>query len=84
MKRWRNAAFITVGIMLLLAGFVAFMLPGIVKSHAVQRVEAATGRKLTIGGISINPFTWTIEVRDVRFSERGGGETGSRVEIEVE
>lgn len=51
------------------------MLPGIVKSQAVQRVGAATGRKLAIGGISINPFTWTIEVRDLRFSERGGGET---------
>ena len=75
MKRWKKAALITVGIVLLLAGFVAFVLPGIVKSQAVQRVEAATGRKLAIGGISINPFTWTIEVRDFRFSERGGGET---------
>lgn len=75
MKRWQKAALITVGIVLLLAGFVAFVLPGIVKSQAVQRVEAATGRKLAIGGISINPFTWTVVVRDFRFSERGGGKT---------
>jgi hypothetical protein len=75
MKRWKNAALITVGIVLLLAGFVAFVLPGIVKSQAVQRVEAATGRKLAIGGIAINPFVWTIELRDLCFSERGGGET---------
>ncbi|HLO24989.1 MAG TPA: DUF748 domain-containing protein, partial [Geobacteraceae bacterium] len=75
MKRWKKASLITAGIVLLLAGFVAFVLPGIVKSQTVQRVEAATGRKLAIGGISINPFTWTVVVRDFRFSERGGGET---------
>src|ERR1700693_1756203 len=75
MKRWRKAALITVGIVLLLAGFVAFVLPGIVKSQVVQRVEAATGRTLHIGGISINPFTWTVVIRDFRFSERGSGET---------
>jgi uncharacterized protein DUF748/AsmA-like protein len=75
MKRWKKTALITAGIVLLLAGFVAFVLPGIVKSRAEQRVEAATGRKLAIGVISINPFAWTIEARDLRFSERGGGET---------
>ena len=75
MKRWKIAAFFGAGIVLLVAGFTAFVLPGIVKSQAVQRVEAATGRKLAIGGISINPFTWTVVVRDFRFSEQGGGET---------
>jgi hypothetical protein len=75
MKRWKKAALIIAGIVLLLAGFVALVLPGIVKNQAVQRVEAATGRKLGIGGISINPFSWTVVVRDFRFSERGGGET---------
>ncbi|RII26316.1 MAG: flagellar motor protein MotB [Geobacter sp.] len=75
MKRWKKAALITSGIVLLLAGFVAFELPGIVKNQAVQKLETATGRKLAIGGISINPFAWTIEVRDFRFSEEGGGDT---------
>ena len=75
MKRWKKASLIIAGIVLLLAGFVAFMLPGVLKSQAVQRVEAATGRKLAIGGIAINPFTWTVVVRELRFSERGGGET---------
>ena len=75
MKRWKKASLITAGIVLLLAGLIAFVLPGIVKSQAVQRVEAATGRKLGIGGISINPFTWTVVVRDFRLSETGGGGT---------
>ena len=73
--RWKKTALIAVGIVLLLAGFVAFVLPGIINSQVVGRVEAATGRKLGIGGISINPFTWTVVVRDFRFSETGGGET---------
>jgi len=46
MKRWKKAVLITVGIVLLLTGFVAFFLPGIVKSQAVRRMEAAAGRKL--------------------------------------
>ena len=75
MKRCNKASLITVVIVLLMTSFVSFVLPGIVKSQAVLRVEAATGRKLGIGGISINPFTWTVVVRDFRFSERGGGET---------
>lgn len=75
MRRWQKAVLLTVGIVLLLVCFVAFALPGIVKSQAVKRVEAATGRKLAVGGISINPFVWTAEVRDLRLSERRGGET---------
>ena len=74
-KRWKKAALISIGILLSLAGFFAFVLPVIVKSQVVQRVEAATGRKLAIGGISINPFVWTIEAHDLSFSERGGGGT---------
>lgn len=75
MKRWKKTALITVGIVILLAGLVAFVLPGVVKSQAVQRVEAATGRKLAIGEVSINPLSWTLEVRALRLSERGGGDT---------
>ena len=72
MKRWHKAA-IGFGIFLvLLAGFTAFILPGIVKGRAIREVEAATGRKLAIGGIAINPFTWTAEVRGVRLTERDG------------
>ena len=74
MKRWKLASLFCLGSVLLLAGFVAFALPGILKSRAVQRVESATGRKLAIGGISINPFTLTVTVRDLRLSEPGGGE----------
>lgn len=71
--RGKKAALIFCGSMFLLAGFITLMLPGIVKNQAEQRIGAATGRTLAIGGISINPLTLTITIRDLRFSERGSG-----------
>lgn len=70
MKRWQKIVAVCVIVLVVTAGFVAFALPGIVKSQAMRKVEAATGRKLAIGDISINPFTWNVEIRDVRFTER--------------
>ncbi|WP_236685642.1 AsmA family protein [Geobacter pickeringii] len=70
MKRWQKVVAGCAAVLVLAAGFVAFALPGIVRSQAMRRVEAATGRTLAIGDISLNPFTWTAEVRDVRLTER--------------
>ena len=75
MTRWKRVTFICLGSLLLLAGLVAFLLPGVIKSQAVRRVEAATGRKLGIGALAINPFTLTVTVRDLRLTERGSTET---------
>jgi hypothetical protein len=75
MKRWKIVSLICLGSALLLAGFVALVLPGVVKDQTVRRVEAATGRKLAIGAVSLNPFTLTVTVHDFRLSERGSGET---------
>jgi len=38
-------------------------------------VEAATGRKLGIGTLSLNPFTLTVTLHDLRLTERGSAET---------
>ena len=35
-------------------------------------MEAATGRKLAVGALSIHPFTWQVEVKDLSLSEPGG------------
>lgn len=75
MKTWHRIL-VGCGIFLVvLAGFAAFVLPGIVRSRAIQAVEKATGRKLSIGDVSINPITWTAEVRGVRLTERDGTTT---------
>ncbi|WP_298272672.1 DUF748 domain-containing protein [Geobacter sp.] len=75
MKRWHKAAIGVGAFLVLLAGFTAFILPEIVKGRTIRAVEEATGRKLAIGAIAINPFTWTVEVRGVRLTERDGTTT---------
>ncbi|MEI6224418.1 MAG: DUF748 domain-containing protein [Deltaproteobacteria bacterium] len=57
---------------LLLAALVAFVVPGLVQTQAAKGMEAATGRKLAIGTVSIHPFTWRVEIGDVTLSEVGG------------
>ena len=75
MKAWHKIL-VGCGIFLvILAGFTAFVLPGIVRSRAIQAVEEATGRKFAIGDVNINPVTWTAEVRGVRLTERDGTTT---------
>ncbi len=57
---------------LALAGLVAWVVPGIATRAASRGFEQATGRKLAIGGLSIHPFTWRVEVRDLSMSEPDG------------
>ena len=75
MKLWKKWVVGCAVFLLVLAGFIALILPGIVRSQAVKQVEAATGRKFSVGKVSLNPFTWTAEVRDVRLSEKDGRAT---------
>ncbi len=67
-----RTAIAVVGLALVLAGLVAFVVPVVVRSRAAEGMEAATGRKLAIGKVEINPFTWRVDVRDVSLSEPGG------------
>ena len=73
MVRWRKWLVGTVVAALLLVGFIAFILPVIVRSQMEKQVSRATGRTLTIGRISINPVTWTAGMEGVRLSEKGSG-----------
>jgi uncharacterized protein involved in outer membrane biogenesis len=71
MKTWKK---VSIGILVFLtlsASFVAFILPGLVKERVIRGIESATGRNLTIGKITINPFTWNADVEKVRLTERG-------------
>jgi uncharacterized protein involved in outer membrane biogenesis len=71
MKTWKKVSLGIAVFVTLMALFMIFILPGIVRERVVRGVEAATGRKLTIGRIAINPITWTAEVEKVRLTERG-------------
>jgi uncharacterized protein involved in outer membrane biogenesis len=71
--RWLGrAALAAVGLALVLAGLVALVVPGVLRSRATRGMEAATGRTLAIGAIDVNPFTWRLELREVSLSEPGG------------
>jgi hypothetical protein len=71
--RWIGGAVAgVVALGLLLAALVALFVPGLVRSQAAKGMEAATGRKLAIGAMSLDPFTWRVEFRDVSLSEVGG------------
>jgi hypothetical protein len=72
MKWLGRALLAAVVLALLLAGFVAWVVPGIARREAARGFEQATGRKLAIGELSIHPFTWKVEVRDFAMSEVGG------------
>ena len=54
-----------------LAGVLDVVLPGIVQKQAQQWVATHTGRTLQIEGISINPLTLQVEIRGLRLSEPG-------------
>ncbi len=71
MKTWKKVSLIIAACLILMVAFMIFILPGIVKERAIREVASATGRKLSIGRIAINPFTWTAEVDKVRLSEKG-------------
>ena len=67
-----GAALAAVVLSLVAAAFVAWVVPGMAKREASKGFEQATGRKLAIGDISIHPFTWNVEIRDLSMSEVGG------------
>lgn len=75
MKWIGRAAVAVVALLLVVAALVSYVLPGVVRSQAAKGVEAATGRKLAIGAVSIHPFTWKVELDDVTLSEVGGNGT---------
>jgi uncharacterized protein involved in outer membrane biogenesis len=67
-----GAALLAVALALGAAALVAWVVPGMAKREASKGFEQATGRKLAIGDISIHPFTWNVEIRDLSMSEVGG------------
>lgn len=66
-----RAAKATAGLAFVLAALSVFVMPGVLRSQALQRVERATGRQLAIGAIAINPLTLSLELSDVSLSEPG-------------
>jgi uncharacterized protein involved in outer membrane biogenesis len=75
MKRWKKPLLWLVAVLVLIAGFIAFILPGIVKNQAIKGIETATGRKAAIARITLNPLTWSARVEGFRLMEKKEGVT---------
>jgi hypothetical protein len=72
MRGMARAGLAAIGLALVLAALVAWVVPGFLRRQAVDGVEAATGRRLAIGALSLHPFTWKLEIEGVSLSEPGG------------
>ncbi len=70
MKTWKKVSTAFAVCLISVAAFATFIPPGIIRERAIRVIEAGTGRKLSMGRIAINPFTWTAEIEKVRLTER--------------
>ncbi|MDD2337859.1 MAG: DUF748 domain-containing protein [Geobacteraceae bacterium] len=59
------------GILTVILLFIILLLPGILRNVITDKLEETTGRKASIGRITLNPFTWSAEVSDFRLAEKG-------------
>ncbi|MGD0586226.1 MAG: DUF748 domain-containing protein [Oryzomonas sp.] len=73
MSKRKKTALIIFAIVAALLLFTAAILPLIVRSQAVSAIGEATGRKVRIEKVSINPFTLTVTVSGLAIDEKGGG-----------
>ncbi len=60
----------SIGILAVILLFIILLLPGILRNVITDKLEEATGRKASIGRITLNPFTWTAEVSDFRLTNK--------------
>ena len=71
-KRWRIWAWSGIAIALLaavytLAGF--YLAPRLIRSQAIGWVQANLDKKLALGAIRFNPFTFTLDINDIELPE---------------
>jgi uncharacterized protein involved in outer membrane biogenesis len=65
----------SVGTIAVILLFIILLLPGILRNVITDKIEESTGRKASIGRISLNPFTWSAEVSDFRLAEKRENKT---------
>jgi len=58
------------GILAAILLFIILLLPGILRNVVTDKLEKTTGRKASISRITLNPFTWSAEIRDFRLADK--------------
>ncbi len=79
MKRYKKIAFWFLVALALFTVCGFFIAPPVMKSILVKKLSAALERPVTIGKISVNPYTLTVRVKGIEIAERGG--TGKFVSV---
>lgn len=72
MKAIIKPIFWTIGVLAVILLFIIFLLPGILRNVAMDKIEQATKRQASIGRITLNPFTLSARVSDFRLAEKDG------------
>ena len=73
MSRLKKIILIIVGVLLLVVIFAAAVLPVIIQNRAVRALGEATGRKVLLEKVSLNPLTLSLSIRGFAVEEKGGG-----------
>lgn len=74
--RWIKPLAWTVAILAALLGAYAWagyrLAPRLIQSKLPQAVAAATGQRLALGEVRVDPFRWSVDVADIALTEPGG------------
>ncbi len=71
---WPRVWIVVTAIVLVYGLIGAFAIPPFVKSRIIAEVEARYGRAIEIDRLGVNPFTLTLDLRDVRVPDADGAE----------
>jgi uncharacterized protein involved in outer membrane biogenesis len=84
-RRWLVILAVLVGLVGLYAAAGFLLVPHLLRSELVQLTARDFGRTLSIGDVSFNPFTWTLDIADFSLPDADGRPmvAFSRLEVAV-
>jgi Domain of Unknown Function (DUF748) len=84
-RRWLVILAVVVGLVGLYAAAGFLLVPRLLRSELVQVTARDFGRTLSIGDVSFNPFTWTLDIADLSLPDADGRPmiSFSRLEVAV-
>jgi uncharacterized protein involved in outer membrane biogenesis len=71
-RRWLVILAVVVGLVALYAAAGFLLVPRLLRSELVQLTAKDFGRTLSIGDVSFNPFTWTLDIADLSLPDADG------------
>src|SRR5579863_348775 len=84
-RRWLVILAVLAGLVGLYAAAGFLLVPRLLRSELVQLTAKDFGRTLSIGDVSFNPFTWTLDIADLSLPDADGQPmiSFSRLEVAV-